>query len=184
MLFRSILGRLVYRPWSDGLSNVQFGGSAARLLQVADNAMVSGVRAVSLQEQPELRVDGSRLVSTGSIRAKSGTLWGLEAAANFKNVYVAGEFYKYAIERDTHCSGCIAAGDPDFSGWYLMASWILTGESKTYLPYATNNNMGTFANPRPARPFAFDGKNWGAWEIAARYSDLDLNWREIGRAHV
>ena len=55
----------------------------------------------------------------------------------------------------------------------------LTGESKTYLPYATNNNMGTFANPRPARPFAFDGKNWGAWEIAGRYSSTDLDY-DIG----
>ena len=42
-----ILGRLVYRPWSDGLSNVQFGGSAARLLQVADNAMVCATPIVA-----------------------------------------------------------------------------------------------------------------------------------------
>jgi phosphate-selective porin OprO/OprP len=27
-------------------------------------------------------------------------------------------------------------------------------------------------------PVSFDGNHWGVWEIAARYSDLDLNWNE------
>ena len=135
------------------------------------------MRAVAFQEQPEIRVDGERLVNTGAIPAKGGTLLGLEAAGNRRNVYVAGEFFHYALERDSGCGVCVSAPNPNFSGWYLMASWILTGETKTYLPYALNNNMATFANPRPNAPFAFDGKHWGAWEIAARYSDLDLDWR-------
>lgn len=172
-----ILGRAVYRPWSDGVSNVQFGMSAAHLVRIADDTALGGVRAVTLQEFPEIRVDGNRLVNTGAIRAKGGTLWGLEAAGNIRNVNISGEFYKYQVERDTGCSGCVTAPDPEFSGWYLQASWILTGENKVYLPFAVNNNMASYANPRLDAPFAFDGVHWGAWEIAARYSDLDLNWR-------
>jgi len=27
-------------------------------------------------------------------------------------------------------------------------------------------------------PLSFGANQWGAWEVAARYSDLDLNWNE------
>jgi phosphate-selective porin OprO/OprP len=38
--------------------------------------------------------------------------------------------------------------------------------------------MGTFNNPRIITPFDPASGNWGGWELAARYSDLDLNWHE------
>jgi phosphate-selective porin OprO/OprP len=69
-------------------------------------------------------------------------------------------------------------GNPHFSGWYLEGSWILTGESKTYQTFATNNEMATFNNPRVIKPFDWNSGTWGAWEVAVRYSDLDLNWNE------
>jgi phosphate-selective porin OprO/OprP len=47
---------------------------------------------------------------------------------------------------------------------------------KTYSPVATNNEYGTFNGPRIVTPFSLTGGGWGGWEIAARYSDLDLNW--------
>jgi phosphate-selective porin OprO/OprP len=34
---------------------------------------------------------------------------------------------------------------------------------------------GSFSNPKPRIPFALDGWGPGAWELAARYSDLNLN---------
>jgi phosphate-selective porin OprO/OprP len=40
-----------------------------------------------------------------------------------------------------------------------------------------NNGMAAFANPDVAAPFAPNSGNWGAWELAARYSDLDLDWQ-------
>ena len=30
--------------------------------------------------------------------------------------------------------------------------------------------------PKPAQNFTLDKGGWGAWELAARYSDLDLNY--------
>lgn len=173
-----ILGRIAYRLWSDGVSSFHLGGSASRLLRVGESDRDPGLRAVTLQDQPEIRVDGSRLVSTGPVPAKGGSLWGLESVANFRSIYFQGEYYHFNIERDLRCSGCIAAPNPDFSGWYVQASWILTGETKAYQPIVMNNNLATFANPRVTAPVSLGGNQWGAWEIAARYSDLDLNWNE------
>ena len=60
-----------------------------------------------------------------------------------------------------------AVGNPDLSGYHLTGSWALTGEMRGY-----NHKSGIF-NPLPvARSVYQDG--WGAWEIAARWSDIDL----------
>ena len=180
-----VLGRIAYRLWSDGLSSIQVGGSASDLLTVAENG-VGGTHTVTLREQPEIRVDGSRLVSTGAIPEKGGALWGLEMAANVRNVYFSSEYYQFGVNRDTSCGGCIVAADPSFSGWYVQSSWILTGETKIYQSNVNNNNMATFYNPRVTAPFSLDGQHWGVWEIAIRYSDLNLNWHAgaVGTACV
>ena len=48
---------------------------------------------------------------------------------------------------------------------------MLTGESKAYRP-----DRGAYTTPAPDQPFSFSKGTWGAWEIAGRYSDLDLNY--------
>lgn len=171
-----VLGRVAYRLWSDGLSNVQIGASGSRILGMGDGAGEGAARTLMLQDRPEIRVDGNSLVATAPLPARGGGLWGIEAAGNWRNMYLAAEYYEFGIERDTACSGCVIAGDPEFSGWYIEGSWMLTGETKTYQANALNNGMATFANPQVRTPFALDGGGWGAWEIAARYSDLDLDW--------
>lgn len=172
-----ILGRIAYRLWSDGVSNIQVGSSVSRILTVGGAAGPGGVRSLSLQDEPEIQVDDNALVDTGPLPAEGGGLWGIEAAANLKSFYFAAEYYEFGIKRDTMCGGCVDAPDPEFSGWYVEGSWVLTGEAKTYQPNATNNGMATYANPLVSAPFGLDGNGWGAWEIAARYSTLDLDWR-------
>jgi phosphate-selective porin OprO/OprP len=172
-----LLGRVAYRLWSDNLSNVQIGASASRILTMGGGAADGAARALVLQDRPEIRVDGNSLVATGPLPARGGGLWGIEAAGNWRSVYLAAEYYELGIERDTACSACVIAGDPEFSGWYVEGSWMLTGETKTYQANALNNGMATYANPQVGTPFALNSGGWGAWEIAVRYSDLDLNWQ-------
>jgi phosphate-selective porin OprO/OprP len=198
-----IVGRAAYRLWSDGFSNVQIGGNFSHMFNLTGTASPGGARSVALQDRPELRVDGNRLVSTANstilgtssaatnIPESGGWLWGLEGGGNFRNFFLYGEYMKFGMDRDVSCAGCtpfggtagVNPGDPEFSGWYVEGSWILTGETKTYQPNATNNEMATFNNPRVITPFDPLSGNWGAWEFAARYSELDLNWRpgEIGQ---
>lgn len=56
----------------------------------------------------------------------------------------------------------------DFHGWYVYASWMLTGESR---PYRESN--ATFGGVVPGRPW--DGRSGGALELAVRLSSTDLN---------
>jgi phosphate-selective porin OprO/OprP len=118
---------------------------------------------VQLRERPELRVDGTRLVDTGLINSDGLTAYGLEFGAQYKNFLVASEGFKIDVDR-------IGAFDPSFSGWYVLGSWTLTGENHPW-----NAANGGFRGVRPTKIFDPSAGTWGAWEIAARYSVLDLN---------
>ena len=59
-------------------------------------------------------------------------------------------------------------GDPSFDGYHLSASWAITGEMRSY-----RKRSGVF-NPLPVARSVNQG-GWGAWELAARYSNLDLS---------
>jgi len=175
-----IFGRIAYRLPLGDFDGIQVGGSASRIVSVGGDPAAGGAHSVTLQDYPEIRVDGERLVSTGEISARGGSLWGLEGVANIRNVYISGEFYEFGVDRAPSCAGCAVFGDPRFSGWYVTAAWVLTGERRIYQPVATNSSFATFGNPQLATALSFNGRNWGAWEIAARYSDLDLNWHAGG----
>ena len=154
---------------SDWLIHV--GANASVVAQPTDLGATAGARyALQLRERPELRVDGSRLVDTGQIDAKGAQAYGLEFAAQKQNLYVQAEYFDFSVDRRNPAAG---ASDPSFSGWYAQGSWVLTGERRKY-------NTTTAAFDAPGVDKSFDPWNgqWGAWELAARYSTVDLNYAE------
>ncbi len=56
----------------------------------------------------------------------------------------------------------------DFDGWYANASYFLTGESRVY-----DVKHGLFKRTKPNSIVGKGG--YGAWEVAARYSAINLN---------
>ncbi len=60
-----------------------------------------------------------------------------------------------------------ALGNPSFDGYFVEASWILTGEMRAY-----NNKGGVFGGIPVAKSVYQNGK--GAWELYGRYSNIDL----------
>ncbi|MBI3274920.1 MAG: hypothetical protein HYZ60_03000 [Methylocystis sp.] len=73
-------------------------------------------------------------------------------------------------------AGAPGGASADFSGYYVYGSVFLTGESRAaaYKGYDKNWNMpGTFGEPPIKNPVSKGGV--GAWEFAARYSELNLN---------
>jgi phosphate-selective porin OprO/OprP len=118
-----------------------------------------------LRDRIEVRVDpGVRLLDTGVLANVTGAdVWSGGFAGAWNAFYFQGEYFKYQIER-------AAGGDADFEGGYIQAAFALTGESRRY---STSN--GAFGGINPKKPFLIGTGNWGAWEIAARYSYANLN---------
>jgi phosphate-selective porin OprO/OprP len=164
-----VLGRIADRVYSDADTNIQLGASAARVLGFTQQGNTPGFTAnASYSDFPELRMDAEKLVSTGNIAADDATMYGFEGAAQWKFLYLAGEYYRWSVDR--HNSSL----DPDFSGYYVEGAWVLTGENKAY-----NAGKAAWGGVRPDNNFDPNGgSGWGAFELAARYSKLDLNWNE------
>jgi phosphate-selective porin OprO/OprP len=122
---------------------------------------------IRLRDRPEIRVDITRLIDTGNIDASGLTSIGGELAAQYKAFSVQGEYFDIDVNRRAS-----ALSDPHFSGWYVQGAWTITGQPRRY-SIAT----ATFDAPRGEKPFNLKAGTWGVWELAARYSDLDLNYR-------
>jgi phosphate-selective porin OprO/OprP len=174
-----LLERVSYRFWSDGPSNASVGFSNSNILY-SGNTAGGGSQTIRLRERPEIRVDGTRLIDTGALAAKTGSMMAVDGGVNFQNFFLGGEWAQFQVDR--LASGVLAADTPTFSGYYLEASWGLTGEPKSYTVSATNNEVGGFGAPRVASPFSLKGDSWGAWELTARYSDTNLNWNSTTAA--
>jgi phosphate-selective porin OprO/OprP len=164
------VGRFSLVPFKREASLVHLGVNTSIVINPAATGpdVSPGVGTpLRLRDRPELRVDGTRLVDTGNIDADGLTAWGLEFGAQHRNLYVQAEYFDIRVQRRVSL-----LADPHFSGWYAQAGWTLTGEPRRYA--AAN---GVFDSPRPVKPFNVRKGNWGAWELAVRYSDLDLNYR-------
>lgn len=101
--------------------------------------------------RPEAHVTSRRLVDVTVPDARSHQKYGLEAALVLGPVSLQGEYLWADVD-------AASGNDPTFSGWYAYASWFLTGESRPY-------KGGKFDRVQAD----------GAWEVAARFSSLDLN---------
>ena len=164
------LGRLAGTPFRGQDWLIHVGTNASVVATPAQTTALSGAYPITIQDRPELRVDGQSLIGTGAIDAKGARHYGLELAAQKKNLLIQGEYFDYKIDRRNPAAG---VSDPKFTGWYVEGGWVLTGEARKY-------NTSNFAFDAPAIANPFDPKKgkWGAWELAARYSVLDLNHHE------
>jgi phosphate-selective porin OprO and OprP len=122
---------------------------------------------LTLSDRIEVRVDPgtNALLNTGvlanvdNVRVLSG-----EAAAQVGSFYAQGEYFDFNLQRTT--------GLPDLHFWggYAQASYVLTGEQRRYNPVTASHGP-----IKPNNPVSWGSNSWGAWEVAARYSQVRLN---------
>jgi phosphate-selective porin OprO/OprP len=201
---QALVGRLSDRFWHDDDSNVVIGINGTYVIQFA-NAVANGqpnlsnmpgaaaLNTITLSDPPEITIDsnGIRLANTGALPADHIAQWGVEAAGNFRNFYAQAGYYGFEVSRAPVAFNVFSApgvsakqivqpSNNSLSAWYLQATWILTGEQKPY-----NVANGAFTAPKVAHPFKFGpDSGWGAFELAGRYSELDLNSHEHDAASV
>ncbi|MFZ2467236.1 MAG: porin [Parvibaculum sedimenti] len=117
--------------------------------------------AIRFRTGPEVSVDSTRLVDTGNIAANDYSFVGGELAGQYGPLYLESEYGRTDVDR-------ITGSNVSFDGGYVGASWVITGENREY-------KDGAFSRIKPKESFSLSKGGWGAWEIATRYSTLDLN---------
>jgi phosphate-selective porin OprO/OprP len=117
---------------------------------------------VTIGPRPEVNVS-SPLVSTGEIESDGVDVFGAEFAAVLNSLSFQSEFLDALVDQES--------GDSkNFYGVYALVSWFVTGERRVYDP-----KIGAFGRTSPAEPLSLSKGQWGALELAARYSHLNLN---------
>jgi phosphate-selective porin OprO/OprP len=113
-------------------------------------------KTARLRTRPESRASGVRLVDTGTIEeVDSVNNLGVELAWQGGPLIVQGEYITTAVA---------AAEDFAFSGYYVHASYLVTGEMKGY-------RNGVFSSPSVGDTTAI--------EVAARISNVNLDDGDI-----
>jgi len=151
----NLVGRLAIAPVN------REGGR--RLVHVAASASLrdpGGVLGYASSPENHLAPD---YVSTGDLTTEEAVVWGLEGAVTYEQVSFQGEFVQSRVK------GMAGASDATFGGWYVQGSYFLTGENRPY----EFGDEASFTRVEPHDNYGEGG--WGAWELAARLSSLDLN---------
>ncbi len=135
-------------------------------------------RSVTFTQDPELALDRSFPLDTGSIRSDSAWAGGVELGASWNRLQVQGEWYRIEVDR----AGRDGVGRLGFSGWYAQAGYVLRGVPRNY-----RSRDATWGQPDPDDGgFDFGGGGWGTVEAGLRLSDINLNDADVrgGRQRV
>lgn len=155
-----LTGRATWAPWWDN-GRVLHLGAAVRRHEPNDST--NGLRFAS---RPETNITDLQLVDTGVLTGTDDLLsYGLELAGAWGPWSLQGEYIGTQVNRKS-------AADVDLGGWYVLGSWFLTGETRPY-----KAGEGVFDRIAPTRSVGQGGG--GAWELALRLSELDLNDRAL-----
>ena len=124
--------------------------------------------AISLGDQPELRIDFNKLVDTGTLPASSASVYGGELGLSWRNFLVQGEYYQIGVTQAKLPD--VPAPRLGFNGGYVEGGWVLTEE-----PHPYDVERAAWGRPKADHPFSLADGGIGAWELAARYSTVSLN---------
>ena len=119
------------------------------------------------RSRPEVH-EGPYFIDSGYFDSRSLYTLDFESAVNWGAFSLQSELY---YNRNDSMSG-----DIDLYGAYAEASWFLTGESRPY-----DRSRGIFDRLKPYTNFwlvrGADGVDmgWGAWQLATRWSAIDLS---------
>lgn len=134
------------------------GGAIARHTPIDDNNIID------FNAEAETKMGDLETVDTDIIRnVEKVQQIGLESAFQLNNIIVQGEYMQTDLARE---AGFV---DGSLSGGYGLVSWLITGEKKPW-----KNDEGEFG------PFVPKNQKYGAWELAFRFSHINLSDPDAG----
>ncbi len=150
----NVTTRLTWLPWYNdgGTSMLHLGAAYSHRNPNDDSARFSA--------RPEAHLT-DRFVDTSAFDSDDVDLAGLEAA------WVSGPM---SIQGEYVFANADIASSADFHGYYAQISYFLTGEYRRYKP-----TEGAFSRVKPKQNYSYKEGGLGAWEVAFRYSGLDLS---------
>lgn len=122
--------------------------------QVNDNDLKFGYETSHMSNLKPL--DTGHISNVNNIK-----MVGLEANGLYGPFTIGGEYTHTWLDLEN------GGNNLAFDGWYGEASWTITGESRKY-------KTGKFYKVEPSKNFSFKNGGWGAWEVATRYAEADL----------
>lgn len=194
-----VAGRATYAPIMEPDKLLHFGASGRyhqpnsstganddrNLLLGSATYMESNVLKTNLLGTPDLSCGGVALLGHPTVAGncvRDALFFGAELAAAYGPLSVQAEYMGAHYDRRNQnillagLAGNYAPGgsSQNFDGYYVYGTWYLTGESRA-ASYSVDSysNPGTFRQTKILRPFSAGG--WGAWELAARFSSVNLN---------
>ncbi|MGC8491353.1 MAG: OprO/OprP family phosphate-selective porin [Syntrophobacteraceae bacterium] len=175
----NIAARVTYLPWyaDEGCQLVHLGFGFRHLFR-SDNTgdWTSTIPALQFQSGPEWHLPGVNTVNTGPLVAEGANEINPEAAFVYGPFSMQGEYFQAFLSNYT--TNDVTFTNPALSGYYIMASYFLTGEHRNY-----DRNSGVFSRPKLLCNFNPNAGSWGAWEIAARYSAINLNDKSLSASN-
>ena len=120
------------------------------------------------RQRPETHL-AQRWVDTGSIAAGDSDILNYEIAGVCGPFSLQGEFTHTYVE-----GGPGGGKNLDLWGAYAQMSWFITGEHRAY-----QLGKASFGRVKPKANFNPSQGDWGAFEVAARYSYLNLDDRNL-----
>jgi len=193
-----LVGRLSWLPISEDHAHWLIGVNGTYVIKLPESVAyglpnlsntpgATALNSFTFSDPPEFTFDsnGYTLANTGALNANHISQWGVETAGNWRSLYGQAGYYGYEVDRSqvayasTTGTQIVQPEADHFSGWYAQGTWLLTGEERLY-----NVGTGAFTPPHVTTPLNFEKGEWGAFELAARYSDLNLNDHVNNTANV
>ena len=158
-------GRVTGLPWySEGdLVHLGLSGSLRSYAAAPTTGGVTATPTVTFSSNPEQHLM-STMISTGAIPADGELKIGAEAALIKGPWVVSAEYYLDKVDT----ANTTAISDPTFNGYYAQVAYSLTGERRAYK--GADGILGAISPSSNA----FVNGGMGAWELALRFSNVDL----------
>ncbi len=151
----NVTARLAGVPYTGGEDRLVHLGASYSYAMLEDNE-------ARYRQRPEVS-QSERFVDTGLFSADHSNTVGVETAAVLGSFSIQGEYMRNFLDSE-------ATNDPSLWGYYIFTSFFLTGEHRAY-----KVGEGRFDRVKVKRNFLASDGGAGAWELALRYSYLNLN---------